>query len=190
MFEKKIYMKTIAHFFALLIFVSSCSYGYNIQEDYQEINYKHTKFLATDFYVFYDGEPIDFRYKKIGKLSITGAKYDEKYDLEKRLIKSARLQGANALVLVKSKRIQRERGYLFSDEDDEIYETYEIEGIAVTIETDSTFCDNYEPINPKLYTANPPSENKNGLGSFFTSVAAVSLVLLIAWVQYEADETP
>ena len=100
---------------------------------------------APKIHVFFEGEMLDFKYRKIGIVEAEGDEYAGPNEVLNHLKYEAWKSCGNGLINVNSSFKDREQGYLF-DFDSDLTETYSsryYSAIAVKIDTDSAFLEKY-----------------------------------------------
>lgn len=122
-------MKTIYHLYLISIFsLSMATTSVVAQTSYSPIKQVYCVEKPSEFYLFYEGENLPFKYEKIGEVSVVeNSYYFRDADLLNNLKYYAWKNCANGLLFIKS-------GYTGSEETVKYYSA-----VAVRIDTDSDF---------------------------------------------------
>lgn len=125
--------------------LSSCSVTYGDYDygEYTRIDSIHCIDPPASIYLFYEGEPLDFEYVKLGEVESSGAKHSSNASVLDHLKYKAWINCANGLINVSAGYRDREQGTLFHSDLEEIYSSRYYHAIAVQIETDSAFVSKY-----------------------------------------------
>jgi hypothetical protein len=130
----KIIFRTIT--VLLVVFtLNSCGFGYSIGEKFTSLNPSQTPTtcatLPENVDLFFEGEKIDFEYEKQGLIEVQGDRYANDAELLEKLKKLAKSKCCNAIINLKKNYIDRESGFVFSNEPTEKYSAISYFGIAV-----------------------------------------------------------
>ncbi len=130
----KIIFRTIT--VLLVVFtLNSCGFGYSIGEKFTPLNPSQTPTtcatLPKNVDLFFEGEKIDFEYEKQGLIEVQGDRYANDAELLEKLKKMAKSKCCNAIINLKKNYIDRESGFVFSNEPTEKYSAISYFGIAI-----------------------------------------------------------
>ncbi|MEN7550623.1 hypothetical protein AAG747_22075 [Rapidithrix thailandica] len=98
---------------------------------------------ADNIYLFFEGEYLDFQYRKIGLIEAKGDRYAGSTELLNFLKYEAWKNCANGIIHISDNYVSREEGMLFSESSREEYTAKTYNGIAVEITMDSAFLAKY-----------------------------------------------
>ncbi len=98
---------------------------------------------ADKIYLFFEGEQLDFEYKKIGLVEANGHASASNAKVFNHLRYQAWKNCANGIINISDGYRNREEGIFFSPETKETYSSKVFKGIAVKIKTDSAFISMY-----------------------------------------------
>jgi hypothetical protein len=124
---------------------NSCvvTYGDSTRGEYTAIQEYNSIEKDSSIYLFYNGEQLDFQYRKIGEVESEGSEYASNTEVLNYLKYKAWENGANGLINIKSDYKNREQGVLFNSESEDIYNSKYYSAIAVKIAVDSAFLAKY-----------------------------------------------
>lgn len=130
-------MQKIA-FFLLLIFLPSC-YGYNVVEHFTPLEAaRPCDNMPEGIFLFFDGEQTDFRYERIGTISVLGTPTTTGAENLNRLKTLASDHCADGVIGIQMGHGNRAVG-TYLDNDEANFPANEIRGLAVKIKRDSAF---------------------------------------------------
>jgi hypothetical protein len=123
---------------SVLLFVlslTSCGFGYSIDEKFTPLNASQTPLacstLPENVELFFEGEKYNFEYEKQGMIEVQGDRYAKDAELIEKLKKLAQSKCCDAVINLKKNYINRESGFVFSNEPTEKYSAISYFGIAV-----------------------------------------------------------
>lgn len=129
-----------------LAFLSSCmvTYGDNNYSRITKVNEIECVDKAERMYLFFEGEPIDYTYERIGLVEANGNRFTSNDLVMDYLKYEAWNACANAIINIKRDFKTREEGSMLDDEDDtDFYDATVYSGLAVRIDTDTEFISKY-----------------------------------------------
>jgi uncharacterized protein YbjQ (UPF0145 family) len=129
-------MRTIA-FFLLICFLPGCI-GYNVVEDFTQLEKVDCKVYPEEVFLFFLGETTDFKYQKVGTINLTGTTSTTREELLSRLKSNASDHCANAIIGIQVSNMNRQLG-IVNDDSPYNYMANTVSGLAVRIERDSAF---------------------------------------------------
>jgi len=143
--NKPIYPITTQWIVLLLPFlIFSCALGDYTTSQYTEIEPYECKVKDSTIYIFFEGEPVDFNYTKVGYVNAQGSKYATHAEVLNHLKYEAWKHCANGLIQTSSGFTYREREVEFFEEGDtDVYSSKYYSALAVRIDTDSAFLAKY-----------------------------------------------
>jgi len=115
-----------------MIFLSSCSLNYPtlvLSSAPQDSDVPK----SDEFYMFYHGENIDFRYEIISELNVTGGTHSDQSNVMVYLKQNAWSLGANGLINVETSMAERFLGRTDSEENFVDDRVHAVKGLAVRI---------------------------------------------------------
>lgn len=131
------YLLYCTSFFCLHTF-SSClvTYGDTISRQYTLLKPDTTNLVPMNkpIPVYFDGEPINFPYVKIGLVEVKGDQFSNTSDLINHLKYEAFKNGGDAVIAVKDGYTTRQSGLLFSKTPPAEYSSHVYTGIAVKLD--------------------------------------------------------
>lgn len=130
----------------LTLFGQSCSvtYGDRTNSSFTKIEtQKPCKEKASHVYLFYEGEAIDFNYKKLGEVEVKGGDFASNREVMDYLKLKAWSNCANGLIHIQSGYIKRTKRNIDHPELDRDYNAKYYKALAVNIEMDSAFIAKY-----------------------------------------------
>ena len=138
-------LKNSALLLALLIFFTQCgstryvSYPYKAPISYNSFNNLECLYRPKQVYVFYDGEPINFKYKRLGSMEYLGEPERKGTTAIQYLQHKAWLNCADGIIITNN--AIRDVPTEFDEEDGIIssYKQAHVNAIAVKMEKDSSF---------------------------------------------------
>lgn len=81
--------------------------------------------------LYFESEPINFEYEKIGLIEVQGNEYANNEELLDKLKKLSKSKCCDAIIGIKKNYVIRESGLLFTDESLEKYSAISFSGIAI-----------------------------------------------------------
>ena len=165
-------------------FFSKCvSYGNTTVSQYSPIKSTPCNQPPTNFYLFFEGETLDFKYEKIGLVETDGAEYAKTEDMINNLSYEAWNNCANGLINIKHEIREREKGRTFDSTSTEIYNSQHYSAVAINIDTDSLFLAKHGTGIDTSFVQNVKAYNnqvsKNTSDDVTTSLIAGVLVIVI-----------
>jgi hypothetical protein len=128
----------------MLIFVLVCGkiQAQGISSSFKKIsNYSYRTKLKNVF-LFFEGDTLDFKYKQLGSIEVSGRDFEDDTAMIDRLKFTAYQNCANAVIQISTQRAEKNYGGDFrTDARTYIRKTYR--GIAVRIESDSLYKSNH-----------------------------------------------
>lgn len=130
------------------VVLTSC-YGYYTAAKFVDLTDNKTAFSSKDeeaclksdveVKLYFDGEPINFEYERIGLIEANGASSANDKEVIEELKKEAKRKCCDAVIGIRNSQVQREQGLLFiTDEKDEYkYKSITYSGIEVKIKQKS-----------------------------------------------------
>ena len=119
----------------VVLSLTSCGFGYSIDEKFTPLNPSQTPIACATLpeYVelFFEGEKYNFEYEKQGMIEVQGDRYAKDAELIEKLKKLAKSKCCDAVINLKKNYIDRESGFIFSNEPTEKYSAISYFGIAV-----------------------------------------------------------
>lgn len=129
-----------------LAILPSClvTYGDNNYSSITTVNTVDCDDKAERMYLFFEGEPIDYEYERIGLVEAKGNRYSSDELLMGYLKNEAWNACANAIINIKKDYQVREEGSILDDDDErDYYDATIISGLAVRIDTNFAFLEKY-----------------------------------------------
>jgi len=130
---KKVFRKVLV--FIVVLSLTSCGFGYSIDEKFTPLNPSQTQVvcatLPENVELFFEGEKYNFEYEKQGMIEVQGDRYAKDAELIEKLKKLAKSKCCDAVINLKKNYIDRESGFIFSNEPTEKYSAISYFGIAV-----------------------------------------------------------
>lgn len=124
--------------FLLLVFLPSC-YGYHVVEHFTPLeSARQCDYQPEGVFLFFDGEPTDFRYERIGTISVLGTPTTTGAENLNRLKTLASDHCADAVIGVQMGHANRAVGS-YLDDGEGNFPANEVRGLAVRIKRDSVF---------------------------------------------------
>lgn len=121
------------------LFSKCVSYGNTTVSQYTPIKNTPCNQPPSNFYLFFEGESLDFKYEKVGLVETDGEEYAKTEDMINNLSYKAWNNCANGLINIKHEIREREKGRTFDSTSTEIYNSQHYSAVAINIDTDSTF---------------------------------------------------
>ncbi|MBY0487658.1 MAG: hypothetical protein K2P85_10805 [Flavobacteriaceae bacterium] len=119
----------------VVLSLTSCGFGYSIDEKFTPLNPSQTPIacatLPENVELFFEGEKYNFEYEKQGMIEVQGDRYAKDAELIEKLKKLAKSKCCDAVINLKKNYIDRESGFIFSNEPTEKYSAISYFGIAV-----------------------------------------------------------
>ena len=174
-------------FLSCLILFQSClmTYGDYVHNDYTPIERNNLVTKSDNIYLFFNGESIDFKYKKIGLIECQGDQYSKNGVVLDHFKYQAWKNNANAIINITDGRTIRETGTLMDSTPDR-YLSKVYKGIAVAIDIDSAFIAKYGNEADTTFITHVRelnrAHNEKQEGRFFTSIFATLLGIAIVAV--------
>lgn len=174
--------------FSMLVLPTSClvTYGDTNLSYYSALEKADCASLDANVHIFFEGEPLNFRYKKIGIVEAEGKDNADRTDLLNELKYQAWRHCANGIINIDDGYKERTEGVLFNNDSETVYSAKTYTGIAVQIEKDSVFCKKYGAVADTSYIAWKNEEiRKNEVRSqsqFSTSVILGAIVVLVVLI--------
>ncbi|MEM6643574.1 MAG: hypothetical protein AAF616_11395 [Bacteroidota bacterium] len=126
--------KSLFNFYLMAQGLSSCiTYGEATQSQFASLNSTPCLDRSENVFLFFEEEDINFEYEKVGLLEVDGGRYARLQELLDELKYKAWSNCANAVLFVKQSTTVRESGTTFSDEQEELYSTTRLSGLAVKL---------------------------------------------------------
>jgi uncharacterized protein YbjQ (UPF0145 family) len=162
-------MKKIA-WFLLISFLPACV-GPRVVEHYVPLASGHCVNRPQTMYVFFEGEQVDFKYKRVGQVQIVGNHQTSPADVLNLLQQSAANKCANVIIGVRSGSTYRDISYTESPIE---HQSLTMSGLAVQVEEDSIFLQKYGHLANSTFdhTAPYPVRENNESG-FITALAVI-----------------
>jgi len=186
----------------LIVAFASCRSTYNTANSsytFPGINYAEFTRISTDtclnnadkIYLFFENEPIDFNYKKIGIIEIKGSEYTSEESFMKQLQYTAWKNKANGIIAISSNYTPNQVEVKVDNSNQTSTHNFTnskfVKGIAVQINQDSVFTKKYgagidTSFIPQKITAEETQNKKKSNGVFisFWSVIIGTLLIVIA----------
>ena len=181
---------------ACLTLFQSClmTYGDYMHNTYTPLEKAVNVQKSNKIYLFFNGEPIDFKYKKLGLIECQGYEYAKHSAILDHLKYQAWRNNANAIINISDGLNPRETGYLF-DSTPNVYQAKVFKGIAVSIDIDSAFIAKYGNNVDTSFIANVQWANlqhgEKQESQFVISILAtiLAIVVVIIAVASEKEKT-
>lgn len=127
------------------LFLVSCfvSYGDNTYSQFTMIHPHPCPEYDSAIYLFFEGEVLNLKYKKIGQVEVQGERHATNEEILNHLKYAAWQNCANGLINIKGGYKERDEGYLFNEGTKETYSSKYYTAIAVKIKIDSAFISEY-----------------------------------------------
>lgn len=180
-------MKNIALSFVSLVLLPSCvvTYGEDNFSRITRVNEIECNEKADRMYLFFEGEPIDYTYERIGLVEANGDQYTKDEVVLDYLKYEAWNACANAIININRDFKTREEGYVLDNKDDiDLYDATVFSGLAVRIHTDSAFVAKYGTgLDTSFKQAvvedtNQRIKEANRLGTIYTVSIVLGLILM------------
>jgi len=139
----KILFQIIAFNITVSLFYGCVSYGNNTETSFNKLNNVNCIKRSDKIHVFFEGEPIDFEYQKIGIVESVGGEYSTDEEILNQLKYSALNNCADGIISVSTGYKNRVIGTTFVEGSEQNYNSKYYHGIAIKINMDSTFIEKY-----------------------------------------------
>jgi hypothetical protein len=166
-------------------FVTSCfvTYGDRTSSNITRLTQDTCKLPAKHVLLFFDGEPIDFKYDKIGLVEAEGAENVSNEKVLDYLKYEAWKNCADAIIKVKPGYKDREQGTLFDKDSERVYASKVFSGLAVRIQRDSTYKEHIDTafvsrVRKDDEQANKKTSNQTGF-SFLSAIICIVVVIVV-----------
>jgi uncharacterized protein YbjQ (UPF0145 family) len=176
--------------FLLAVFLPSC-YGYNVVEQFTPLEPVDCKVYPEEVFLFFVGENSDFKYQRVGTITITGNHNTTTEDALSRLKTQASNHCANAIIGIQATSANRTSG-TYMDNDEFGYQANIVTGLAVRVVRDSAFNAKYGHLAKTDFrqkvNESEMNEKKKENDSILLGVIIVGLALLFAIAVGAASE--
>lgn len=125
--------RRILNFVSIIVLCSACI-GYNPREIFTPLkeNFKADCAVApTEVQLFFEGEPINFEYERIGLIEVQAEYTGKETDQLKTLSTLAKSKCCNAVIGIKKGYVTREMGLVFTTDPGQQFQAVSFSGIAV-----------------------------------------------------------
>ncbi len=166
---------------------SSCllTHGDSVSVRYKAINELECDKKAEAIYTFNADDQIDFEYTELGEVRIEGSDRSSEEEEFSILKYESWKHCANGVIGIDGFIEEKESGFVFTSEHDEIYDARSLKGLAVKIEIDSVFLDSYGSGVDTSFIASATKRQRRDSGrAGFQVIGSVVLgvTLLVLWV--------
>ena len=175
---------------AVAVSLTSCfvTYGDTTDASYTVLDQEPCYRNAEQMYLFFEGENIDFNYKKVGIVTVEGRQYASDAEILDHLKYQAWQNCANGIIGISENYKERSEGVLFSEETEEYYSAKVYSGIAVSIEVNDAFVEQYGFGSDTTFVKYVVAENEHQAersgrqwtASLIGAIAVVILTFVIA----------
>ena len=129
-------MKNLLTAIISALVLSGCiTYGETTQSQFASLTNQTCPQKPERLYVFFENEPVEFTYEKIGLIEVQGGRYASLEEVLNELKYKAVTNCANAIIHVKQSSTVRKTGTTFIDDDEELYGSSILTGLAVKVDT-------------------------------------------------------
>jgi hypothetical protein len=126
----------------LFVFAFCKQHAQGINSSFKKISNYSCRTKLKNVFLFFEGDTIHFKYKRLGSIEVSGKDFEEDTAMIDRLKYTAYQNCANAVIQITTQRTEKNYGGDFrTDVRTYIRKTYR--GIAVRIESDSLYKNNY-----------------------------------------------
>lgn len=125
---------------AIAFIVESCSYGYNVIQNFTPLDAAQTVNCETqpeNVELVFEGEKVNFEYEKIGVIEVQGEWTSKDPEMLEKIKVLAKSKCCDAIINLKRDRANRDAGMLFTSDYDHHYAAIIYHGIAVRKKTNS-----------------------------------------------------
>lgn len=138
-------MRNMLYLALMGFFFTGCAMtrGDYIKSEYTQLNEVECQEPQPQMYLFFEGEPLDFDYTRLGHVEAIGDRYADNDEVLDHLKYEARENCANGIINIRKGIRDRTEGVGLSAENDRPYDAHTFHGVAVQIDTDTTFLKKY-----------------------------------------------
>jgi hypothetical protein len=126
----------------IFVFAFSKQHAQGINSSFKKISSYSCRVRQKNVFLFFEGDTLDFKYKQLGSIEVSGRDFEDDTAMIDRLKYTAYQNCANAVIQITTQRAEKNYGGDFrTDVRTYIRKTYR--GIAVRIESDSLYKSNH-----------------------------------------------
>ncbi|WPP49372.1 hypothetical protein [Catalinimonas niigatensis] len=180
-------MKNVILGFVSFFMLTSCIVTHDNFSSITRVNDIACSEKADRIYLFFEGEPIDYTYERIGLVEANGNKYTEDEVVLDYLKYEAWNACANAIINIRRDFKTKEEGTLLNDNDDvDLYDVTVFSGLAVRIHTDSAFVSKYGTGLDTSFRQNVAEDTNrrikeaNNLSTVYIVTMVLGIIMMVA----------